>query len=273
MRQVVRALSAQGLESEGAAYEYLFFDRVVSANGVTKSTCEHRLDELNEAAEPYVRMYTRPIAILDAAVSSGVTTIEWSTSLTLRGIAHHITASDACIRGVLCSYGRWLDILIDPRDGHALFVDIFGGRISALNRLTQRRRIIQCFSRLARGRMGSRSDVLLVTSALLEAPSISVVEDDIFEWRPEWDARFDVIRAANILNLSYFSSEDLIRALGNLRRRLRPGGLLIVGRTHADGLNHASFFKFCDPEFALVDRVGEGSEVEQFVLNLQVSSR
>ena len=50
---------------------------------------------------------------------------------------------------------------------------------------------------------------------------------------------FDVIRAANILNLVYFPVDQIGRMLATLKQRLKEGGLLIIVRTHPSGENNA----------------------------------
>jgi hypothetical protein len=97
------------------------------------------------------------------------------------------------------------------------------------------------------------------------SPAVSVIQDDIFLRRPELFGRFHVLRAANILNRTYFDDEQLRAGVATLRERLRPGGLLIVCRTHDDGANHGSIVKVTDEGWLVVGRIGDGSEIEDLI--------
>jgi chemotaxis methyl-accepting protein methylase len=93
-----------------------------------------------------------------------------------------------------------------------------------------------------------------------------MIEDDLLAVN---DSRlcqaFDVIRAANILNVIYFSAEVIGRMLATLNGRLKEGGLLIIVRTDANGENNGSIFRSSNNRFCLVDRIGNGSEIEAMV--------
>jgi hypothetical protein len=107
--------------------------------------------------------------------------------------------------------------------------------------------------------------VELVSSRVRECPAIELVEDDIFVARPELRGRFHAVRAANILNEGYFDDAQLRAAVATLRERLRPGGLLIVCRTHEDGRNHGTFFRSERDGWTVVERIGGGSEIERLI--------
>jgi hypothetical protein len=107
--------------------------------------------------------------------------------------------------------------------------------------------------------------VELVTARVRECAAIELVEDDIFVARPELRGRFHAVRAANILNESYFDDVRLRAAVATLRERLQPGGLLIVCRTHDDGSNHGSVFRADGGGWTVVDRIGGGSEIERLI--------
>jgi hypothetical protein len=104
-----------------------------------------------------------------------------------------------------------------------------------------------------------------VSSRVRECPAIELVEDDIFVARPELRGRFHAVRAANILNEGYFDDAQLCAAVAALRERLRPGGLLVVCRTHEDGSNHGSFFRADREGWTVVERIGGGSEIERLI--------
>ena len=102
------------------------------------------------------------------------------------------------------------------------------------------------------------------------------IEDDILAGAPT--ETVDVLRAANILNKGYFDEDILEQMVRNLRRRLRPGGLMIVcntdynegfdyGRMDYGGMNNASLFRLdADGRFVVQARLNAGSEIEGLVL-------
>jgi hypothetical protein len=94
---------------------------------------------------------------------------------------------------------------------------------------------------------------------------LKVVHDDLLTPTPSnWVDRFDVIRAANILNRGYFQAPQLIMMLQNIFVRLREGGILIVSRT-VDGVNHASVLQKEISGFRILDRLGNGSEIDDLI--------
>ncbi|MEJ1964047.1 MAG: hypothetical protein WDO56_21900 [Gammaproteobacteria bacterium] len=68
---------------------------------------------------------------------------------------------------------------------------------------------------------------------------IDVVEDDIAV-NKSYSRCFDVVRAANILNLGYFDKPTLVAMVLNLRERIRDNGRLVVCRTDRDNVNHGT---------------------------------
>jgi hypothetical protein len=78
--------------------------------------------------------------------------------------------------------------------------------------------------------------------------------------------RFDIVRAANLLNRNYFDADRLRLMVGNLKSYARrPGGLIVINRTHEDGTNHGTIFRAGDEDVATVHRLGGGSEIESLV--------
>jgi hypothetical protein len=103
----------------------------------------------------------------------------------------------------------------------------------------------------------------LVSKALR---TVHLVEEDIEADNENHRGYFHVIRAANILNALYFSTSKLVDLARAILRRLRPGGLLVVARTHDDGTNHATIFRLEDDRLTVVARLGRGYEMESLLL-------
>jgi hypothetical protein len=268
-------------ERERAAREDLFFHSIQLRNGTYKSTAHHRLDDLNSFVMELLPR-ERPLEIMDVAVSSGVSTAEWLLALESAGIECHMLAGDALVDARLVSLGP-LRALAD-KTGHLLQLDV-GGRAIRLPPPRRRDRLryaplialMRAATRLfdleaqsAQHHFGATCRPLaLMSPSLTRLPRIRTVEDDILH-DTGYARRFHVLRAANILNLIYFDVTTLERMLTNLRSRLLPGGLLIVCRTNATGVNDASVFTLgTDGRLAVTARLNAGSEIEDVVLRLE----
>ena len=284
--------SGATLDAEArAAREKAFFRSIRLRNGTYKTTYPGRLDSLNEIVNG-VLPPLRPLEIMDVAVSSGVSTLEWMDCLRNSDIDFRMTAGDLCVRAFLLSFGRLGSILVDDT-GYPLQFDIFGMPI----RSPPRRRLAVLFPPLfasvhamrwalplfftavfkrsavdddatsvRRFGIGCRRTAL-ISPQLLQQTSRTILDDDLLSSEP-FGNQFDVIRAANILNRSYFSDETLRVMISNLRARLKRRGMLIICRTHDDGFNHGTIFRLNEAdELDVVCRIGDGSEVESLVVD------
>jgi hypothetical protein len=267
--------------------ERVFFDSITLRNGTYKTTWNGRLDDLNALVQSLLPPQ-RPLEIMDVAVSSGISTAEWLLSLEQAGIECNMLAGDAVVDAFLISVGR-LRALTD-RTGHLMQLDVAGravrtppprrrDRVLYLPHILLMKTAARLFNLDASGgstaqqaiqsRLGVTCQPLTLTSpSLAQMPRLRAVEDDIL-LNTSYSRRFHVLRAANILNLAYFDSATLQRMLVNLRRRLVPGGLLIVCRTNEVGINNASVFSLGDDgRLSLTARLHQGSEIADLVLRL-----
>jgi hypothetical protein len=269
------------------ALERSFFRRVGLPNGTWKTTSYHRLDDLNALVMEHLPRDAR-LEVMDVAVSSGISTVEWLEALEQAGIDCRMTAGDALVNTFLLSlFGGRMRGLVDRR-GRVLQYDI-GGRVltvplhkrlmpkylwAVLLVLSYAKLLAPTLSRAPHTAAGSRwgaqwRPLQLVSPALRNRKHIEINEDDILVDRG-YDRRFHVLRAANILNRGYFDESVLRAMLANLRERLRDGGLLIVCRTSTQGdINHATLFRL-DPQRRLrpIARLNAGSEIETLALDL-----
>jgi SAM-dependent methyltransferase len=87
---------------------------------------------------------------------------------------------------------------------------------------------------------------------------------DIFSPLPE---RFDVIRAMNVLNLIYFSQQDLKKAITNIMTSLEEGGLFITGSNLEPGTTvNGGIYKKSGGRFEKLQVSGSGSQVDDLIL-------
>jgi hypothetical protein len=107
--------------------ERYFFANIRLKNGTFKRTYSHRLDDLNDLVLRFIPA-DRPLKVMDVAVSSGISTLEWMNHLHQAGIEHHMTAGDVALRAAIVSIGKNLRVLIDST-GYPLQFDIRGKAI------------------------------------------------------------------------------------------------------------------------------------------------
>jgi hypothetical protein len=256
--------------------EKQFFSSIRLGNGVFKTTGDRRLDDLNALViEQLKRCEMKPREVLDVGASSGITSVEWIDCLSNAGFDAKLVASDVALFGRLVSLSSSHQLLLD-RSGTILQHVIFGRplrpwarRLDTVTGYWLVRRLLNARARAKIAGAESGEQVMLVSSRARNHPRVSFVEDDVLDGVPgELERRFDVIRAANVLNLDYFAETDLRRAVANVKARMsRPNSMLIVARTLQDGSNHGSIFRLkASNDFELLARVGEGSEIEHIVM-------
>lgn len=287
-RMIYLSAAARDVETQ-EELERNFFSSLRLKNGTYKFTYSHRLDDLNDLVAKYLPA-VRPLQLMDVAVSSGISTLEWISSLNQAGVAHHIMAGDLCVNAYLLSLGRHLHVLVDGT-GYPLQFDIYGstapnppGKCFStryfLPLLLLRTALLRNFARLRAAcakTVGSERvrhhgitcrAIALVSPRLRKSLSLDIIEDDILG-NSSLQNRFHILRAANILNRTYFTDDVLRKMIINLRSRLLSGGLLILCRTNEHNANNGTIFTLNQTgRFEVTARIGAGSEIEDMVLEL-----
>jgi hypothetical protein len=256
--------------------ERVFFSGLQLSNGTFKTTSERRLDDVNELVTSLLPRDSQ-LRIMDVAVSSGVSTVEWSDHLTAHGIDHRIIAGDLEPEGVLLHICKRAAILWQS-NGHPLALQL-GRRCVYLDRsrrstsvllwpLQQLFRLVtsSAWQWLGHACIGT---VQLVSHRIANHFAIQVIRDDIFD-PTRFTNQFDVCRAANILNREYFSDSELRLIAGNLQARLRENGLLVVCRStsrHGAWVNRATILRRANDRMVVIGRLNGGSEVENLLID------
>lgn len=266
------------------------FDSLRLKNGVYKTTCSHRLDDVNTWVTNYLPAAS-PLNVLDVAISSGTSTLEWIDSLEESGFDCRMTGMDLTIDALLVSFGDRLHAVLDrtrwplmfeidgqfisnpPRKKHLLRYFISLTRIKWALRLWAQQPVKYRTSRTLRilGMPTTSRNINLVIPRLMGHPRVIVREGDLLSGSG-LEGEFHVIRAANILNRKYFDNAAIVRMVQNLEHQLAQDGLLVVCRTDLDGegVNRGTIFKLGeDKRFAPVSQLNGGSEVEELILNIQ----
>jgi hypothetical protein len=257
--------------------ERVFFTGLQLSNGTFKTTADRRLDDVNELVTTLLLPCDSQLRIMDVAVSSGVSTAEWSDHLLAHGIDHRMTAGDAEPEGVLLHIRRRAAILWQS-DGYPLALQL-GRRCIYLDRSRRSTRVLRWPLRhlftlvmsAACQWLGHRwiCPVCLVSPRVANHYVIRVIRDDILD-PARFTNQFDVCRAANILNREYFPDNQLRLMVRNLRARLRANGLLVVCRStyrHGTWVNRATILRRVGDRMEVIGRLNGGSEVEDLLID------
>ena len=258
------------------ALECEYFSNLKMRNGTFKLTRPSRFAILEAVFGPILRERVKgPCAVLDIGASTGLTTVELADFLRAQGAAPHVIGTDLFIQAHLVDLAPGVHVLSDP-DGWPLQYGVAGVGIRAwvrrldyvtlavLPRLLARSLLRP---RLRRRIAAGASQSVRMESRALSGRPIRLVENDIFVPEPAFEARFDFIRAANILNLGYFKPDRLRVAIANIRAYCRgPGALLLVVKT--GGSQHdGTLFELGEAgAFTVLARVGKGSEIEALIV-------
>lgn len=262
-------------EETSAMLEAQFFRMIRLPNGTYKTTAAHRLREVDSSLCQCLKDMPKDLNVLDVAISSGVTSLELLDTLTQQGFKPRLTASDLSIHAVLSRLAGGLEVLCDS-NGHILQLarpPLVKGRphdpFTSLFRAALQGSIVFLETLIRIGILHCRDskEITLVSPRLLNRPEITIVQYDLNDDKPEWHAQFDVVRAANILNDSYFSPPILRRMFTHLSSYVRPNGFLVLSRTmDDDNSTHGTIFTpMGDGKLSVVCRIGEGSELEYLI--------
>ncbi|MFL5829660.1 MAG: hypothetical protein ACJ76X_07070 [Solirubrobacteraceae bacterium] len=267
-----------GAGERQAAVEQQFFSSLWMPNGTAKTSHDGRLDDLNALVSTLLPADTR-VAVMDVAAGSGISSLEWAEQLTATGREVRMLIGDLHAWGWLSTWGTRCAVLYLD-DGRPLTVEFYGRRLD----LASGRLIVRGARFLTAALFGvcSRAQpaatlaaprkwrpvhrrIPLFSPRVLGSPAFALTADDIGV-PGRFREQFDVVRAANILNRSYFDETTLSRFAANLVARVRDGGLLAICRTSCDGTNRGTVFRRTGRSVVVRERLGGGSEVEDLVL-------
>lgn len=260
--------------------EDAFFSAIRNRNRTFKRTYRRRFAQLDRelVEEMRRRLPGGPVELLDVGISSGATTLDLQEALSTIGLRPRVTGTDLAIDGFIVPLGRGCSAL-SSSDGHALQFTIgkqvlrpWPRRLDWLTGMwAVRPLLVRWLERRLRSawkKGSSTRPVQLVSPRLLQQPGIHVVEDNVLSRRDDFVGRYDLIRAANILNRNYFAAEDLQRAVRNLTAYLAgPGSCLLIVRSLRTGDHHGTLFVLdAQRRLQVLKRFGDGSEIEELAL-------
>jgi hypothetical protein len=245
-----------------------FFRTLRLRNGTYKTTGRGRLTAIDALAFAHLPA-ERPLRLLDVGISSGVTTVDWTTTLGLQGIAYTAVAADLVMYGRLCRLFGVLDVLVD-RTGFAMQLALasmaFGRPHAGVT--SSRGRLLDWLFRSVESRIPPEAgqEVAIVSRALSRNRAVERVEWDLTQQHPAWLASFSVVRAANVLNRAYFEEPVLRRMAEFVWSYLEVGGILIAVRTTDEGVHHATIAqRRANGSANIVATLGDGADILPFL--------
>jgi len=281
-------------------FEYIM-RHVHLSGGVYRTTAGGRFQTLDAFLAPLLQKHfggaAGPLRIEDWAASACITSVEWFQNLTDLFPGVQLTASDLHLYLVEVVLPNGASYIVEAEGQPIQYVkppfvipmNRTEPALLPLNRWlqSQAQRTFQKLEQqglAAAIRQGSdrdewkQGDLLFRKIPLVHPralalqqsnPAFRVENHSVFEARP---GLCDVIRTMNILNLSYFSQEQLMEGVRTVWKSLQPGGVWMVGRTieeqteQAPAVHHASVFQKTPDGFRLMARHGSPSEIEDLAL-------
>jgi hypothetical protein len=247
-----------------------------TSNGTFRTTFRERFKEVDAITLRWIQQFfppNFPLRVEDRAVSSGLTSAEWWKCLSPAFPALQFEASDLLVELLEVRVGGETYI-IEP-NGKPLqyvrppFVTSLSYPESWRNPLLRwvASRAEKKFARLPKPLAECRPIPCIHPEArALERgnSNFRFVVRSVFERTPD---SCEVLRTMNILNRAYFSPEQLAEAASAIFDSLVPGGIWIVGRTMEDDFtNHVSILRRQDEGWEILERIGNGSEMEEAAL-------
>jgi len=263
-----------------------------TSNGTFRTTFRHRFQDVDTVVLKWMeKVYpsNAPLAIEDRAVSHALTSWEWAERLLAIFPQARFEASDILLELIELSCGNEA-FVVEPngrpiqyvRPPFVVSLQHQEPRRYPLNRLVAAR-AKKRFANLALP-VGWMEQAQSGAWKIRRIPYIHPHARELSRRNPNFQVRLrsvfeispvpcDVLRTMNIFNRSYFSDQELRNGFGAVHRSLAPGGLWMIGRTlEEDFSNHATLFRRQDQGWEVLERIGGGSEMEEFALRGSVGA-
>lgn len=237
------------------------------SNGTFKTTEKGRLTELDALVLPFLREKNNTLHILDVGASSGTTSYELLKALETVGKRVELTVSDLFLFGQERKLIPLVHVL-EEKNGRPLAFRLgpvyFVSHISKRDWITGGAVAKLFFAGVAKSQASKYSprSVPLVSFGLIGRETVHLEERDLFSAHSDSAVSYDFIRAANVLNLSYFPKEKIKKGFKNLLDSLQEGGLLLIARTVKDHQHAATLFQKEAGRWKIKARLGRGWEGE-----------
>lgn len=257
-----------------------------TSNGTTRTTFRNRMADVDEVATRLMQQHYRAddeLFIQDRAASNCVTSAEWAKRILPFFPRTHFEASDSLLYLFRMSLSRDrtyfvepggmplqyvsppFAVCLNPREPYRYLLNHF---IAGFAKLAFRRLSRTLNFEGSTGNNKYRVDQISCVHPearilCLAEPGFTICNRSVFQRTPG----LDVLRTMNILNLAYFSAEQIADGIHAAFESLKPGGLWIIGRTlQKDFTNHVTFYRRTETQWKVLERIGDGSEIENLIM-------
>jgi hypothetical protein len=222
----------------------LVFSHIIVSNGLTKTTRSGRFADLDDIVVDVLKQRENESATFhDIGVSNGITSLELYDKIERTGLTVNFCISDKYAK--IYYNGRSIKKFYDA-DGHLISVNFFflhfSPRIGKAFFLS--RWLFHFYQKKADLKKPGFKEILLLAPAVykkIQEGEITLLEFDVFETKAA--SPFTFLRCLNVLMPAYFSTDRIRQGVNNLRENLAEGGHLLLGRTDAANINHATVYK------------------------------
>ena len=198
------------------------------------TTSHNRMFDVNILLKKYIKKYfSKKIEICDFAVSSGQSTLELLSDINKEKI-NNIYGFDKKIYIKIYQVGKFIflysasnELLMVEKDKQCLryrYFLLFKKVEKILPLLFNRMYLLDLIN------VKYKKSKLLVPN-LDKINKIKFFEQDIFNIEKKYFNFFDVVRVSNLLNFSYFSENELRKAILNLKKISRENSIVLINRT------------------------------------------
>ena len=235
----------------------LVFSHIIVSNGLTKTTKSNRFLDLDKITVDLLEKNGQQ-SLHDIGVSNGITSLELYNKINAEGTMARFCLSDKYAK--IYYRGKNIKKFYDA-DGNLISVNFlflhFSPRIGKLFFLS--RWLFNAFAKKTNLAVDHYREIVLLAPAVYKKISerkIELLEFDVFE--TSLASPFNFLRCLNVLMPAYFSTSRILQGVDNLKKNLAEDGYLLLGRTDAAGINHATFYLKKDNRLHGVQHVNNG---------------
>jgi len=242
-------------------------------NGTCKTTNSRRFKSLDDSICKYAsELPQQPLKVHDVAASDGITTVNLSDAMDSQSIAHSIWFSDKFSN--LYTRRTGISRIVYDQEGTLVYAELLKMLASPYlpSRFWLSRMLGRLYSRKCERRPNEKEVLLLnpLARTRIAEKRMQFFHYDLFDGHDS-NGPYHVIRCMNALNPAIFEESLLLNALTKLVKNLDDGGILIIGRTNpSTGENHATIFRLSKLGLEVLDRLGDGSEIESIALGVKL---
>ncbi len=244
----------------------------------TKTTRIDRMREMDIAITTLIKQTpgsfsNAAIKMLDMGASDGSSTMTALTRLKEEcDVDASAIALDLYVELVEYKSGLFCEYRLN--DGYPVLLRLgpIGIQLSpiAVARRPVEKLVGKCLSKL--GFVGKSTNVQkswsLLNPIVANSQKVSLQQGNLFEVDNDFVDQFEIVRASNVLNRSYFSDDLIKKGLYVAKQYVKNNGYLIVSRNRKSNegeIENGTIWQRTDDSFHVATLVGDGSDVSELI--------